>query len=689
MAITKMMHMKASSKARIDIHLEHSINYILQPKKLGEANLASGINCLPEMAYQQMKATKQMFGKTGGRQGYHFVISLKPGEGTPEIMYDIAMQFAEEAFAGEYEAVVAVHTDREHLHAHIVINSVNMVNGYKFQCRDGDWKYKFQPITNKLCEEYGLHITPAEYSKEPKNMARPQWEREQAFYEWIKQDALFCAISAENMEHFIFLLEKLGFEVKQGKHIAVKVPGMKRFKRLDTISEDLSGERLEAMFRYGDASLASPVNRTVSLLPVRKAVLTPYQRKCYARMYRLRLAEKKRFTYKSAYLYEQIRKMHELQEEYLVVVKYDVKSYGDLFRLKQRLQQVDEELCKAQKEMYRDRALQKRSCKTAEDLEFFEASEGDYRERLEEIKLQKKDNRKKLKAVERCLVRDGSLAEAELELRIPVDEMEDMANVENDKVPENPYRVQKVVEVENTALDDVVEADVVTEPEFEAVVDDEFEAEAEAFAEADVTGLETVGKTAVTNAESVVETDIDVMDESVESGLQNDDIREYGETVRLPSDKADYMRMSVAEKVRCYPFDDKGTDAAFEMVRTYFEKIGMDTSFDSVYEETKLLTDYYEKLKAEEFIQKQTEQIIEKMDMMGIDTEKFSEYPVDVLSKVFDFGDMEYFAGIKMFNQIRDKLGVNMAHQDRYELFDRIYQERKREKKRVNSRTLR
>lgn len=636
-----------------------------------------------------MKATKQMLGKTGGRQGYHFVISLKPGEGTPEIMYDIAMHFAKEAFAGEYEAVVAVHTDKEHLHAHIVINSVNMVNGYKFQCRDGDWKYKFQPITNKLCEEYGLHITPAEYSKEPKNMARPQWEREQAFYEWIKQDALFCAISAENMEHFIFLLEKLGFEVKQGKHIAVKVPVMKRFKRLDTISEDLSGERLEAMFRYGDASLASPVNRTVSLLPVRKAVLTPYQRKCYARMYRLRLAEKKRFTYKSAYLYEQIRKMHELQEEYLAVVKYDVKSYGDLFRLKQRLQQVDEELCKAQKEMYRDRALQKRSCKTAEDLEFFEASEGDYRERLEEIKLQKKDNRKKLKAVERCLARDGSLAEAELELRIPVDEMEDMANVENDKVPENPYRVQKVVEVENTALDDVVEADVVTEPEFEAVVDDEFETEAEAFAEADVTGLETVGKTAVTNAESVVETDIDVMDESVESGLQNDDIREYGETVRLPSDKADYMRMSVAEKVRCYQFDDKGTDAPFEMVRTYFEKIGMDTSFDSVYEETKLLTDYYEKLKAEEFIQKQTEQIIEKMDMMGIDTEKFSEYPVDVLSKVFDFGDMEYFAGIKMFNQIRDKLGVNMAHQDRYELFDRIYQERKREKKRVNSRTLR
>jgi uncharacterized protein involved in exopolysaccharide biosynthesis len=76
---------------------------------------------------------------------------------------------------------------------------------------------------------------------------------------------------------------------------------------------------------------------------------------------------------------------------------------------------VDEELCKAQQEMYRDRALQKRTCKTAEDLEFFEASEDDYRERLKQIKLQKKDNRKKLKAVERCLEREGSLTEAELE----------------------------------------------------------------------------------------------------------------------------------------------------------------------------------------------------------------------------------------------------------------------------------
>ena len=373
--------------------------------------------------------------------------------------------------------------------------------------------------------------------------------------------------------------------------------------------------------------------------------------------------------------------MHELQEEYLVVVKYDVKSYGDLFRLKLRLQQVDEELCKVQKEMYRDRASQKRSCKTAEDLEFFEVSEDDYRERLEQIKLQKKDNRKKLKAVERCLERDGSLLEAELEMRIPVDDMEDLAEVEKDEVPGNPYRVPEVVEVENTALDDVVEADVITEPEFEAFVDDELVAEVETFAETAITGFETVGKTAITNAESVVETDIDVMAVNVEPGLQNEDIREYGEPVRLPSDKADYMRMSVAEKVRCYPFDDKGTDKAFEMVRAYFEKIGMDTSFDSVYEEAKLLIDYYEKQKEEEFIQEKTEQIIGAMKLLGLDAGNPAEYSTDVLSKVFSLGDMEYFAGMKLFNRVIDRLSINLDRQRRYEVFDRIYEEGMREKR--------
>ena len=172
-----------------------------------------------------------------------------------------------------------------------------------------------------------------------------------------------------------------------------------------------------------------------------------------------------------------------------------------------------------------------------------------------------------------------------------------------------------------------------------------------------------------------------VMAVNVEPGLQNEDIREYGETVRLPSDKADYMRMSVAEKVRCYPFDDKGTDTAFEMVRTYFEKIGMDTSFDSVYEEAKLLINYYEKQKEEEFIQERTEQITGAIKLLGLDAGNLAGGSADVLFEVFGFGDMEYFAGMKLFNRVIDRLSINMDRQRRYEVFDRIYEEGMRVKK--------
>lgn len=374
--------------------------------------------------------------------------------------------------------------------------------------------------------------------------------------------------------------------------------------------------------------------------------------------------------------------MHELQEEYLVMAKYDVKSFLDLVHLKFRLQRVDEELCKVQKEMYRDRASQKRACKTAEDLAFFEASEDDYRERLEQIKLQKKDNHKKLKAVERCLERDGSTLEAELEYQIPVDDMVDLVDVENDEVPGNPYQVQQDVEATEPIVEPGVEPIIEpsTEPMEGAVVGNDIVAEIEAGAASVVTHVRGVANTAVVEDKMAVEPDSNVT-EDAPSSQENDEVKGAGKIMKLPDNKADYIKMNVAEKARCYPFDDKGTDVAFEIVQTYFEKIGMDTSFHSVYEETKLLTDYYEKQKAEELIQERVEQVIGIMELMEIDAGRFAEYPADVLSEVFGFGDMEYFAGIKLFNKVIDRLGVEMEQQSRYEVFDRIYEEGMREKK--------
>ncbi len=169
--------------------------------------------------------------------------------------------------------------------------------------------------------------------------------------------------------------------------------------------------------------------------------------------------------------------------------------------------------------------------------------------------------------------------------------------------------------------------------------------------------------------------------EDAESDLKQDDFPEYGEIVRLPSNKDEYMGMSVAEKVRCYPFDTEGTDSAFEMVKAYFETVGLDTDFNTIYEEAKLLTDYYEEQKTKEFIQERTEQIIGTMELLGIDASRITEHSTDVLSEVFGFWNMEYFAGIKLFNKVIDRLEADMDQQRRFELFDRIYEDGMREKK--------
>ena len=75
------------------------------------------------------------------------------------------------------------------------------------------------------------------------------------------------------------------------------------------------------------------------------------------------------------------------------------------------------------------------------------------------------------------------------------------------------------------------------------------------------------------------------------------------------------------------------------------------------------------------------EQIVERLELLGIDSSRLTEYSADILSEVFDFEDMEYFAGIKLFNKVIDRLGVDMDQQKRYEVFDRIYEAGMRETK--------
>ncbi len=189
-------------------HLRRSINYILNDAKTQNGNLVGGVNCQPDYAYEQMRSTKEKFGKNSKRQGYHFVLSFVKGEVTPEVAYEITSKFINEFIGNKYEAVFAVHDNTEHVHSHIVFNSVSFVDGSKYHYKKGDWKSIIQPITNRICEEYGL--SSLELDDEIANDKSKEWSlRRDGEFVWsdmIRRDIDACILQAGNIDEFATLL---------------------------------------------------------------------------------------------------------------------------------------------------------------------------------------------------------------------------------------------------------------------------------------------------------------------------------------------------------------------------------------------------------------------------------------------------------------------------------------------------
>ena len=123
MAVTKVL----ARKGRLDV----GIHYVLNGDKTNEQILTAYLNCDPGHACRQMLDTKRAMGKTDGVQYYHIIQSFKPGEVTPELALEIAREFAAEHLPG-YQAVIGVHVDKEHIHAHTIFNSVNADTGEKY-----------------------------------------------------------------------------------------------------------------------------------------------------------------------------------------------------------------------------------------------------------------------------------------------------------------------------------------------------------------------------------------------------------------------------------------------------------------------------------------------------------------------------------------------------------------------------
>ena len=405
MAITKILNIMESEGRNPASHLKNALEYIQNPDKTEECVLVGGINCLPDTAFEQMEETKNIFHKTGKRQGYHVIISFSPEEKvTSEQAMYVLEHFAKDVLGDDYEAVYAVHTDREHMHGHLIWNSVSMTTGKKYNSPKGNWKNHLQPITNKYCDELGLSIMPAEYSRNPKNISRDKWEKEMSMKEIILRDAKMCAYAAGNVEHFKYLMKRLGYVFKKDAWMEVQAPGFRYYHKLAKLDEMFSEDMLR---HYVDMPwMAKPYFYSSDIRGLHRAKLSPFQKKFYAKLYRLRIVEQKRFVVGGAKYTEDLKRFHRLQDEYLLIVNNDIKSIVELVDFisekEDRIQQIEDR----QKEIYRESSSRKRSIKNEEQYREYQIWHMEVQEELDELKQEKRNVKRQIQLADDIIKED-------------------------------------------------------------------------------------------------------------------------------------------------------------------------------------------------------------------------------------------------------------------------------------------
>ena len=221
MAITKILARNGG--------LKQAINYVMNGDKTEEQLLVTTQICSPSTAYDDMIATKRMHGKEDGVQCYHLIQSFKPGEATPEQALEIAQKLVEEVIP-DHEAVIGVHVDREHIHAHIVFNSVAWTSGEKYSSTKESY-YAIRKVSDRLCQEHGLSVLPEQSQGRSSHYA--EWLRQQKGYptyrSMLEADLRIAMEDANDLGHFYMIMESMGYEIKQGNRLGFRFEGQEQF----------------------------------------------------------------------------------------------------------------------------------------------------------------------------------------------------------------------------------------------------------------------------------------------------------------------------------------------------------------------------------------------------------------------------------------------------------------------------
>lgn len=251
MAATRLIALHKNKGKSVAACLKNRTDYVQNLDKTKQGELVSSYECSPLTVDEEFMLSKRQYELATGRRqksdviAYQIRQSFKPGEITAEeankVGYELAMRFTK----GKYAFIVATHTDREHIHNHIVYNSTALDGARKFR----DFLLSglaVQRLSDLICLEHQLSVIEIKpYRERQKRILYPPKESNRDRLCGVIDNIL--AEKPKDYEDFLQRLEQQGYEVKRGKYTSVKGARQKRFIRFRTLGAGYSEEELKAV----------------------------------------------------------------------------------------------------------------------------------------------------------------------------------------------------------------------------------------------------------------------------------------------------------------------------------------------------------------------------------------------------------------------------------------------------------
>ena len=240
MAIIKFVNSKPNLKTLI--------NYVSKKSKIYAVD---GKDCLAESAYDEMVSVKKAFQKENGREFIHIVQSFSSKENvSPQKVHELGMKLAE-YFKG-YQVLVATHIDKEHIHSHLVINSVNFETGKKYQQSKKQME-EIKEYSRKLCLDAGLEVISKKTNvKDIKINEYKALEKGNSWKKKLADEIDFAMKISKSKYEFIRNLNKKGYKVtwkKERKYITYTIPDGKKCRDNKLHNEKYLKDNMELFFK--------------------------------------------------------------------------------------------------------------------------------------------------------------------------------------------------------------------------------------------------------------------------------------------------------------------------------------------------------------------------------------------------------------------------------------------------------